>query len=420
MKYDAIVIGAGPGGYTLAAGLAASGLHTAIVERDLPGGTCLNRGCIPTKALCASGSAPWDSATEHARSVVAQLRDDVKASLTAVEWIPGDARLLPGRRISVGDGEIESDRIYIATGSAPAALPIEGAEHAIDSTAFLKLEKLPERVAVIGAGVIGLEFASILADKGVDVTVLEYCKEILPPADKDVAKRLRSLLSRRGVAFLTGVAVKAIHPGFSIDYEGKKGLATLDTDMVLMAVGRRAVVPEGVAEAGVELTPRGFISVDPHTLATTAEGIYAIGDCNGLCMLAHAAEAQARVLLGRPVVMEAMPSVVFTHPPCAWVGPTEDALKAEGRSFISGKALYGGNGKAMADGTTDGFVKVLADPETRKILAFHILGADADALIGEATLAVALGVSLNTLASAVIHPHPTLTELLATACANCR
>ncbi|MDE6311179.1 MAG: NAD(P)/FAD-dependent oxidoreductase [Muribaculaceae bacterium] len=420
MKFDALVIGAGPGGYTLAAGLAAEGLRTAIVEKSLPGGTCLNRGCIPTKTLCASGDAPWAEAMQHVRDITDTLRGDVRAALSGVEFIEGEAALLPERKVRVGENVYSAERIYIATGSAPASLPISGAELAIDSNEFLKLETLPQRVAIIGAGVIGLEFASILADKGVDVTVLEYCKEILPPADKDVAKRLRSILKRRGIAFLTGVTVNAIHPGFAVDYEDRKGISTLDTDLVIMAVGRRPVVPEGCAETDVELTPRGFIKVDPSTMATSAEGIYALGDCNGLCMLAHAAEAQARILLGKNVNMQAMPSVVFTHPACAWVGPTEESLEADGQAFISGKALYAGNGKALADGASEGFVKVLADPDSRRILAVHILGEDADALIGEATLAVALGADIDTLASYVIHPHPTLTELLATACGNCR
>ncbi len=420
MKYDALVIGAGPGGYTLAAGLAARGLRTAIVEKSLPGGTCLNRGCIPTKALCASGSDAWADSMKHVAEITDLLRSDVRAALSGVDYIVGSAILMPDRRVRVGNDIHCAERIYIATGSAPATLPIEGAGLAADSTDFLNLETLPQRVAIIGAGVIGLEFASILADKGIDVTVLEYCKEILPAADKEVAKRLRSILKRRGITFITGVAVKAIHPGFSVDYEDRKGISTLDTDLVLMAVGRKAVVPSGCEEAGVELTERGFIKVDPATMATTAESIYALGDCTGQCMLAHAAEAQARVILGKKVNMDAMPSVVFTHPPCAWVGPTEAFLESTGRAYLSGKALYAGNGKAQADRATEGFVKVLADPESRRVLAVHILGEDADALIGEATLAAALGCTLETLASYVIHPHPTLTELLATACGNCR
>lgn len=420
MKYDAIVIGAGPGGYELAAALAAKGKRTAIVERDEPGGTCLNRGCIPTKALCASGEKPWCESRAKADEVIAVLRDGVRAVLSGVDYIQGDARLLEGCRIEVNGEEHAADSIYIATGSAPAVLPIEGAELAIDSTRFLALDEIPERVAIIGAGVIGLEFAGILIEKGVDVTVLEYCKEILPPADKEIAKRLQSLLKRRGVKFITGAAVKAIRPGFTLEYEGKKGITEVEADLVVMAVGRRAVVPAGAVEAGLKLTPRGFIEVDPRTMHTNLPGVYAIGDCNGLCLLAHAASAQGRVALGEEVEMAAMPSVVFTHPPCAWVGKTEEELAAAGLEYVVGKAMYAGNGKAMADGTTDGFIKVLADKATGRLLGVHILGASADALIGEATLAVALGLSCGTLAKKIIHPHPTLTELLAQACENCR
>lgn len=418
MHYDAIVIGAGPGGYSLAEALAAGGLRTAVIERDEPGGTCLNRGCIPTKTFCASGSAPWPEAAAKAREVVQELREGIRGLLAGVEYIHGDARLLPGSRVEVNGSELRADRIFIATGSAPARLPIPGADLALDSTQFLALDQLPDSVAIIGAGVIGLEFASILLDKGVEVTVIEYCKEILPPADAEVAKRLRSLMKRRGAEFITGAAVKAIKPGFSVEYEGKKGPASVEAALVIMATGRRPVLPEGCSEAGIALTPRGFIAVDPATMETSVPGIYAVGDCNGLCLLAHAAEAQGARARGLDVNLDAMPSVVFTRPACAWVGPTEEQLAAEGTGYRAAKALYASNGKAMADGTTEGFVKVLADPASGRILAVHILGASADALIGEATLAVASGLTVRDIALRTVHPHPTLTELFASACRN--
>lgn len=420
MKYDAIVIGAGPGGYELAAGLASTGFRTAIVERDEPGGTCLNRGCIPTKALCASGATPWKESREHAREIMSELREGVRTLLAHVDYIHGNARLSGHMTVEVNGTSYPADKIYIATGSAPARLPIQGAELAVDSTDFLNLDSLPARVTIIGAGVIGLEFACILARKGISVTVIEYCKEILPPADREISKRLQSLLKRRGITFVTGAAVKAIHPGFSIEYVGKKGVATIETDLVVMAVGRRAVLPDGYEETGLKLTPRGFIEVNPATMETSVPGIYAIGDCNGLCLLAHAASAHGRIATGEEVDMDAMPSVVFTNPPCAWVGKTEEDLVAAEIEYDSGKAMYAGNGKAMADGTTDGFVKVLAERATGRILGIHMLGAGADTLIGEATLAISLGVTAATLAKRIIHPHPTLTELLASACANCR
>lgn len=419
-KYDAIVIGAGPGGYELAAALAAAGKRTAIIERDEPGGTCLNRGCIPTKALCSSGTAPWGESASRANAVIAELRESVRAVLKDVDYIKADAKLKPGLTVSAGADELTADSIYIATGSEPSRLEIPGAELALDSTQLLASEEIPGRVAIIGGGVIGLEFACILADKGAEVTVIEYCKEILPTADKEIAKRLQSLLKRRGITFVTGTAVKAVKAGYTVEYEGKKGPAAIEADMVVMAVGRKAVVPEGCIEAGVELDAKGFIKTDAATMETTAKGIYAIGDCNGRCLLAHAASAQGRVARGLQVAMEAMPSVVFTHPPCAWTGRTEEELAAEGIDYACGKTMYAGNGKAMADGTPEGFVKVLSERASGRILGVHIVGAAADSIIGEATLAIAASLDATTVGTRVIHPHPTLCEVFSSACAKCR
>lgn len=418
--FEALVIGAGPGGYELVAALARRGLQTAIIEEYEPGGTCLNRGCVPTKALCASGDASWSESKAHATEVIAQLRSDIRSLLRDVEWIQGRARMLPGREVAVGDDIFSADRIFIATGSRPAALPVEGWEFTVDSTQFLELDGLPKSAVIIGAGVIGLEFAGIMARKGVDVTLVEYCPEILPPADRDVSKRLQSMLKRQGIVSICGARVTKILPGGTVCYEGKRGQAEVSGEMVLGAVGRRAVVPEGCTEAGIELTERGFIKVNPATMATTAEGIYAIGDCNGLCLLAHAASAQGRLAIGEKVDMSAMPSVVFTHPPCSWVGATEQQLKDRGTEYVVGKAMYAGNAKAMADGTTEGFVKVLAEKNTRRILGVHMLGVAADSMIGEATMAVALGLTADTVASEIIHPHPTLTELFPSACYDCK
>ncbi len=381
-KYDAIVIGAGPGGYELAAALAAAGKRTAIIERDEPGGTCLNRGCIPTKALCSSGTAPWGESASRANAVIAELRESVRAVLKDVDYIKANAKLKPGLTVSAGADELTADSIYIATGSEPSRLDIPGAELALDSTQLLASEEIPGRVAIIGGGVIGLEFACILADKGAEVTVIEYCKEILPTADKEIAKRLQSLLKRRGITFVTGA--------------------------------------EGCLEAGVELDAKGFIKTDAATMETTAKGIYAIGDCNGRCLLAHAASAQGRVARGLQVAMEAMPSVVFTHPPCAWTGRTEEGLAAEGIDYACGKTMYAGNGKAMADDTPEGFVKVLSERASGRILGVHIVGAAADSIIGEATLAIAAGLDATTVGTRVIHPHPTLCEVFSSACAKCR
>lgn len=420
MKYDAIIIGAGPGGYELAAILVRRGEKVLIVERDLPGGTCLNRGCIPTKILCASGNASWADSTARFADVIPVLRSGIESLVKGADYITGEATYLGDKTIRVNDETFEGEKIFIATGSEPASLNIPGKELALDSTQFLFLEELPESVVIIGGGVIGVEFASILLDKGVDVTILEYAPELLPMADKEVAKRMRASLKRRGATILTDVAATAIRPDFAVDYQGPKKAGTIEAKAVLMAIGRKAVVPRGFTEHGLKLLSHGPIGVNTATFATNLPDVYAIGDCNGVCQLAHAASAQARVAAGENVRCDVVPSVVFTKPPCAWVGVTEDVLKDEGRAYKSGKAMYAGNGKAMADDHTEGFVKVLADPATDRILGVHILGEGADTLIGEATMAIACDLTLRDISQRIIHPHPTLCELLPVACENAR
>ncbi|MDE6153380.1 MAG: FAD-dependent oxidoreductase, partial [Muribaculaceae bacterium] len=269
---DLIIIGAGPGGYELAADARRKGLEVAIIERDKLGGTCLNRGCIPTKALLASASIAHDAraavdfgidiagvtpcycrAVERKDNIVSQLREGVAMALDGVSVIQGEARFVAPDTIEVNGERYSAPRIVVATGSAPARLPIPGSEYAITSDELLELKELPARVAIIGGGVIGMEFACILHEFGVEVSVIEYCKEILLPFDRDIAKRLRTALSRRGINIIVGAAVTSISQG-SVTFEHKNKNVMLDTDLVVMAVGRRPVVPEGLAELGVEIT----------------------------------------------------------------------------------------------------------------------------------------------------------------------
>ncbi len=434
--FDNIIIGAGPGGYELAAMLSRKGESVALIERNSLGGTCLNRGCIPTKCLAASAETllicrratdfgitvenptfDYSAIRSRMTTVMEGLREGIESLLRECTLISGTARMKGERKIEV-DGEIleASKRLVIATGSTPALLPIEGAELAISSDDVLTLDRLPESAVIIGGGVIGMEFASIWNALGVDVTVVEFCKEVLPAFDADIAKRLRMAMSRRGIKFLTSTAVKSIEDTSdgrkTIKCEGKKGEVTVTADLAVMAVGRRPAVPEGATESGIRLSSRGFIEVD-ELMRTSVDGVYAIGDVNGLCMLAHAATAQARVVAqecAAPWQPGCVPSVVFTVPEVAMVGVT-DAAKAPAGAHTERRS-YASNGKACAMGASDGVVKyILADDGT--ILGASVLGAHAADLIAEAAIFVRDARKLDEVAARYIHAHPTLSEILA-------
>lgn len=431
---DLIVIGAGPGGYEVAAQQAAAGKNVVIIEKDLPGGTCLNRGCIPTKCMCAAaeliheigrasqfgiavdGFRPsYRAAVERARAVTAELRQGVMSLLARCTFVEGEAVVQPDGSVSVGDSRFVAPQVIIATGSRPAVLPVPGAELAMSSDDFLKLEELPADMVIVGGGVIGLEFAYIASAYGCKVTVVEYCKEILPPFDAETAKRLRMLLAGRGITFVTSAAVTSIvrndgDGSFTVGYTDKRGENAVVASAVLMAVGRRAVLPAGLDAAGIRVDSRGFIATDDD-MRTSRPGFYAVGDCNGRLMLAHAASAQARRAVGLDVNLDVTPSAVFTSPQLAMVGLTAEQCKEREIDYVSHKALYRSNGKALASGQPDGFVKVLYDPISRRLYGCHILGAEASDLIQEATLAIANNLTVDHILS-TIHGHPTLSELL--------
>lgn len=433
---DLIIIGAGPGGYELAAEAHKSGLEVAVIERDNIGGTCLNRGCIPTKTLCRSAQVaadvadaatygiitegPWhaDLGKMHERkeAVLAQLREAVEAVTSGCDKVRGEARFRGQREIEVAGEVYTAPKIIIATGSEPAVLPIPGTDLCVNSDAMLSLTELPESLIVIGGGVIGMEFASIFSALGTKVSVVEYCKEILPPFDRDISKRLKSAMQRRGVDFFTGSAVTEVtadadgHRKVTFEAKGKE--KSVEAQMVLMAVGRKPVIPAGAETVGINTGRRG-IEVDTQWL-TSAEGVYAIGDCNGHCMLAHAASAQAAEVMGRPVNMEVIPSAVFTMPECAMVGLTEEQCREREIPFRAVKTLFRGNGKALAMDETDGMVKLLVsttEEDAGKILGCHIMGPHAADLITEAALAMSAGLRTGDI-SATIHAHPTLSEVL--------
>lgn len=427
---DLIIIGAGPGGYETAARAAATGLKVVLIERDKLGGTCLNRGCIPTKALCASadtvekvrraGEYGVTTSEPHVDfgvvmnrkdEIVNQLRQGVEMTLKGVEIVNGEAVITPEHTVTVGSEEYSAPKVIIATGSEPAVPPVSGAGLAITSDGLLELTEIPKSLVIIGGGVIGMEFASVFRSFGAEVTVMEYCREIIPALDAEVAKRLRTALKKRGITIITSAAVQAISEtdgGLSVAYEEKGKERTLNAETVVIATGRKAVVPSGFTEAGGSVDGRGFIVTD-DSYATNLPGFYAIGDVNGKCMLAHAATAQGLRLLGENINADVIPSAVFTHPECSSVGITEEQCKAGNIGYKVGKSTFRANGKAVTAGDTDGMVKVIADSLTDKIIGCHICGPEAAVLIQEVAVAMAARLTCADLKS-TIHPHPTLSE----------
>lgn len=432
---DIIIIGAGPGGMKAAQIARAQGLDTIIIERDLTGGTCLNRGCIPTKALLHSAdmldncrraatcgidvSASFDftAVAAHKKEIVDTLRTGAESSLTGCRMIHGEACFTAPRTVTVNGEEYSAERIIIATGSMPAALPIPGAEYTVDSDYVLAMDSLPESVCIIGGGVIGMEFARMFSAFGVDVTVLEYCSEILPSFDRTVAKRLRSILNADShITIVTGAQVTSVSADRTVFYNVKGKEKSVTAALVVMAAGRRPVYPQGLDIAGIDTSPKG-ITTD-SSFATTAEGIYAVGDVGAGMMLAHVAEAQASRVMGESVNLDIVPSVVFTKPELSMVGLTEEQCKTRGIDYTVGKSLWRANGKAVTMDETDGMIKVIAATDGT-LLGVHILGPHASDLIQEAALAMRMPASIDLILS-TIHPHPTLCEALKSAVAACR
>lgn len=418
---DLIIIGAGPGGYKAAVYAAKKGLKVTVFEDANVGGTCLNVGCIPTKTYVHS--ATFGEAIERQEQVVSALRGGVETllshpniTLIREKGVFTDAQTVNG---------ITAKHIIIATGSSAKVLPIPGADSpkVVTSTELLALKELPKRLCIIGAGVIGMEFASVFQRFGSEVTVVEYLKECLPMLDSDIAKRLRKLMEKRGIAFHMGAGVKSID-GSSVLFEQKGKEIAVEADYVLMATGRKPNT-EGLnlEAAGISLAPNGTILVDEHFRSINGQcsmvngQCYAIGDVNGRQMLAHAAEMQGIHVVNRILGIEdnirfdIMPAAIFTNPEAALVGPTEDQLKEAGTPFECHKAFYRANGKALAMGETEGMVKLCCEPGEGKLLSAHIFGAHAADLVQEVTAYITLGATLRQLRETV-HIHPTLSEVL--------
>lgn len=438
-----LIIGAGPGGYETALYAASHGLETTLIESGQLGGTCLNAGCIPTKALCRSAelaeefagagrfgfrdvafSLDFGEVMRRKQEVVGQLRSGVEALLgnPKIHLVRGRARFADSRTVVTdsADTAYTADDIIIATGSVPAVLPVAGCglPGVLTSEQLLDVEEVPRRLCVIGAGVIGLELASVFASFGSKVTVVEYAKEVLPRFDADIAKRLRQALGKRGIEIVTKAEVKEIvagESGLSVVYGRKGEDCRAEADKVLMAVGRRPNLASlNLDDIGVEYTKKG-ITVD-GTMRTNVPHIYAVGDINGINMLAHVATAQGRRAVNAiagiadNLRLEVVPSVVFTMPEVASVGLTEDDCKERGIECRTRKSLFRSNGKALCIGETEGLCKLVCGSDG-KLLGCHVIGPHAADLVQEACALITAGADISLLAG-TIHAHPTLSEVL--------
>jgi len=399
-KTDLIIIGAGPGGYRAAEYAAKQGLKVVIFEGDNVGGTCLNVGCIPTKTYVHSST--FAEARERMAQVVPQLRAGVEGILSHpnITLVREKGVFVDANTV----GDYTAKNIIIATGSETKLIPVSGLDdpRVVDSTGVLNLDTLPKRLCIIGAGVIGMEFASVFSRFGSEVTVIEFLKECLPALDSDIAKRLRKYLEKRGITFKMKTAVENI--------------ADIDADVILMATGRKPRVQADFANAGFEYDERKGITVDEN-YETTVKGIYAIGDVNGRQMLAHAAEMQAvravNHILGKSdgIRFDIMPAAIFTSPEAACVGPTEDQLKAQGIDFVCKKSFWRANGKALAMNESEGLLKLFVAPSDGKILGCHAYGAHAADIIQEVSVLMCKDTTIHELAD-MVHIHPTLSEIL--------
>lgn len=422
-----LIIGAGPGGYETAVEAAARGLDVTIVNEGPLGGTCLNEGCIPTKTFCSMvrGFNPAEGDAEELlrkiqtrkAEVVGTLRDGIARLLSnpRISLVEGKAVFTAERSVMVGETEYSADAVIIASGSQSAYLNVEGADLADDSSAMLEWERVPRSLGIIGGGVIGLEAASIFNALGSEVTVIEFCRNILPRFDDDLSKRLRQALVKRGIRFETSACVSGIGPGGSVSFSGKDGESRLCFEKVLMAVGRKPRVEGlGFENAGIEYSTRG-ICVDSD-MRTNVPGVYAIGDVTGGLMLAHVAKYQGLRALNHicgvkdSIDFSVVPAVVFTEPEFASVGMTADEAKEAGLEYSVRKSMYRANGKAVSEGETDGICKLVTGPRGR-IIGCQILGARASELIHEASALIALGVTLSR-ARDLIHAHPSFSEIL--------
>ena len=435
-KFDAIVVGGGPGGYECAIRLSQNGLKTALVEEAELGGTCLNRGCIPTKTLLhsadiyhdAKNGAPFGVSADHVTfdyAVSKQLSNGVAflEKSHGVTVFADHATLTDRQTVHLAGGEdLTCDHLIVATGSSPARIPIPGVDlpGVVDSTGLLNMTTCPKHIIIVGGGVIGVEFATFFYRLGVPVTIVEMLDRLLGPLDKDVTSFVEAELKSCGVELVLGVKVESIEDGLKVHYasvkDGAKG--TVEGDVVLLAGGRapntRGI---GLDTIGVKMDRKGFVEVD-GLCRTNVPGVYAIGDINGKMQLAHVASAQGLLvadhIAGKPCKQlhyERIPSCVYCNPETAMVGLTEEQARATGRDVGVGTFSLSGNGKALTMEEGRGFVKLIAREEDGKLVGAAVAGPDASNLISVLTLALTNGLTPEAIISTVF-PHPTLGEVI--------
>jgi dihydrolipoamide dehydrogenase len=434
--FDLVVIGGGPAGYVPAIRAAQLGRKVAVVEEDLLGGTCLNRGCIPTKTLVASAALyrhaasskrfglegsltmDWSSLARRKDTVVTRLRKGIEAHFgeMGIELVRGHGVLRSADTVFVEGRELTADRILLSPGSLPLLPGPFAAEGVQTSRDVLSWEELPGSLLIVGGGVIGCEFASVFATFGVDVTIVEMLPEILPGIDSDVTGVVHRSLVKSGVKIFTGSGAKSVSvSGGSASVALSDGTVH-EAEALLVAIGRRCRVDDlGLSEAGVDHSQKG-IACD-RFMRTNLPGVYTAGDATGLWQLAHAGSAQALAAVdhmfgdgSRNVDPDAMPGCIFTFPEIATVGPGEEEWRSRGVEVRTGYARYIANGKAVGMNETEGFVKIISRAADDTVIGVQIVGADASSLVGEAVVAVGAGVTARRL-GAMIHPHPTLSEL---------
>lgn len=444
-----IIIGAGPGGYETALEAAKRGHEVTLFNGDRLGGTCLNEGCIPTKCLCRNAemiasfreaekfgvddftfTLDYNKVVERKMEVVDTLRSGIESMLKSakVNVVNSMATFKDARTVLADGNEYTADYIIIATGSTSRSLPIEGHDLACvkDSTQMLDIEYIPESLTIIGGGVIGMEFANIFASFGSKVTVIEYMKQILPPFDSDIAKRLKQTLSKKGIKIITGAAAKKIEQNEDyevvVTYDVKGKEETVASSDLLMAVGRAPRVDGlNLEAAGIEYTPKG-IAVDDW-MRTNVPHIFAIGDVNAKMMLAHVASFQGVHALNAidgkedKINFGIVPSAVFVVPECGMVGLTEEACKTQGIEIRKGQSFFRANGKALAMGEPDGLCKLIFRKDDGKLIGAHIMGVEAADLAQQCADLMNAGMTLEGIEN-IIFGHPTVSEVILTACHN--
>ena len=439
-RYDAVVIGSGPGGYVCAIRLGILGKKTAIIESRDIGGTCLNRGCIPAKTLLHSediyselssldklGITVGDYSFDYAK--IAKRKDKVVKRLTrgveyllnghGVDIICACAKLIDSHTIQAGDDVIEADNIVLAMGSEPSNIPVKGSElpGVLNSDGVMELKECPKSVVIVGGGVIGIEFATLFSGLGSKVTIVEMLPSILFGMDKEVRETMLWLMQEKGVEIHTGAKLKEIILGLKCVFEKDGAEMSAEGEKVIIAAGRRPQTKDmGLEAAGVKVDARGFIEVDDE-LHTNVPNIYAIGDITGKIQLAHVASAQgiaaAHNIVGehRKMSYNAVPSCIYTNPEIASVGLSEEKAIEAGYDVKIGKFDVSGNGRSIAINSVNGFAKIVSDAKSGKILGCHIVSAYATEMIGGVTLAIAKGMTVKDV-EGVIHPHPTVSEII--------